>query len=225
MRFHEVRQFTVPGINFSEAVSGTDPVTGRPLGTEPPKGIIDKISSLFKKSEPTNKPQTGVTNSAFQKKLREIADKLGVEAAHLMKIMRFETMGSMNPGTYKNSNAVGLIQFLPIAAKGLGTTTQQLASMSAVEQLDYVYKFYKMNKLPPGSSLSDIYLYTYMPAALQTGQSDDFVLGMKGAYGRKIWDVDLGRNWDSNPSFAREATRNKRTYFTVGDVRNVINRA
>lgn len=199
MRFFQLREFSIPGVDF--------------LGN-----IVTGTKKPEKQTSPALKP-------AFTAKLRQVADALGVEADHLMKIMRFETMGTMNPGTYKGSNAVGLIQFLPVAAKAMGTTPQQLASMSDVEQLDYVYKFYKMNKLPPGSSLSDIYLYTYMPAALQTGQKDDFVLGMKGAYGKKIWDVDLGQNWDSNPAFAREAKKHNRTYFTVGDVRNVINRA
>lgn len=221
MRFHEIREFKVPGIDFNEAVSGIDPATGAPIEKVKSPGIIDRIKGFF------GSKSKGPTSDGFQTKLRQIAEKLGVEADHLLKIIKFETGGTLNPGIKSGggTGATGLIQFMPHVARALGTTTDKLAKMTPEEQLDYVYKFYKMNRLPAGSSLSDIYLYTYMPAALQTGKGDDFVLGMKGAYGKKIWDVDLGDNWDSNPAFAKEALRNKRTYFTVGDVRNIINKS
>ena len=38
--------------------------------------------------------------------------------------------------------ATGLIQFLPSTARGLGTTTDALAGMSSVEQLNYVEKYF-----------------------------------------------------------------------------------
>lgn len=234
MRFHEVRQFTVPGINFNEAVPGTDPVTGAPLSKTTQPGIVDRIKGFFGATPgsaatpvaPTAK-SAGPKPIGFQAKLKQIATALGVEADHLLKIMKFETAGTMDPGIKSGTGtgATGLIQFMPKIATALGTSTAQLAQMTAEQQLDYVYQFYKTNKLPPGSSLSDIYLYTYMPAVMRTGKPDTFVLGKKGAYGKKIWSVDLGKNWDKNGAFASEAKRNKRNYFTVGDVRNVINRA
>jgi len=227
MRFYEVRDFTVPGINFNEAVPGTDPVTGKPLGAAPAPGIVDRIKGFFGATPPAPAKPSGPTAVGFQTKLRQIATALGVEADHLLKVMKFETAGTMDPSIKSGSGtgATGLIQFMPKIATSLGTSTAQLAQMSAEQQLDYVYQFYKTNKLPPGSSLSDIYLYTYMPAVMRTGKPDTFVLGKKGAYGKKIWNVDLGKNWDKNGAFASEAKRNKRNYFTVGDVRNVINRS
>lgn len=230
MRFYEVRDFTVPGINFNEAIPGTDPVTGKPVGAAPPPGIIDRIKGFFGATpSPATTPAkpSGPTAIGFQTKLRQIATALGVEADHLLKIMKFETAGTMDPSIQSGSGtgATGLIQFMPKIATSLGTSTAELAQMSAEQQLDYVYQFYKVNRLPPGSSLSDIYLYTYMPAVIRSGKPDTFVLGKKGAYGKKIWNVDLGKNWDKNAVFASEAKRNKRNYFTVGDVRNVINRA
>jgi len=232
MRFYEVREFTVPGVNFNEAVTGTDPVTGKPLGVQAAPGIIDRIKGFFGSTPPLAATPTvpakpsGPTSIGFQTKLRQIAAALGVQADHLLKIMHFETAGTMDPAIQSGgTGATGLIQFMSKTATSLGTSTEQLAQMTAEQQLDYVYQFYKANKLPPGSSLSDIYLYTYMPAVIRAGKPDTFVLGKKGAYGKKIWNVDLGKNWDKNGSFAREAKRNNRNYFTVGDVRNVINRA
>lgn len=227
MRFYEVREFTVPGVNFNEAVKGVDTVTGKPTGTSSQPGIVDRIKGFFGVHPAPAATPAGPTGIGFQTKLRQIATALGVQADHLLKIMHFETAGTMDPAIRSggNTGATGLIQFMPKIATSLGTSTEQLAQMTAEQQLDYVYQFYKANKLPPGSSLSDIYLYTYMPAVMRSGKPDTFVLGKKGAYGKKIWDVDLGKNWDRNGSFAREAKRNKRNYFTVGDVRNVINRA
>jgi murein DD-endopeptidase MepM/ murein hydrolase activator NlpD len=54
MRFHEIREFAVPGINFDEAVPGTDPVTGRPLGVAKP-GVLDTVKDLYNRI--TKKPK------------------------------------------------------------------------------------------------------------------------------------------------------------------------
>ena len=59
MKFYEIRQFDVPGINLTEGgIPGTDPVTGRPVGTKQPS-IWDAISGVLKgadKKKPNNKP-------------------------------------------------------------------------------------------------------------------------------------------------------------------------
>ena len=56
MRFHEIREFTVPGIALNEGVPGTDPVTGKPLGVKTP-GIWDTIKGLFPSDD---KPGSGI---------------------------------------------------------------------------------------------------------------------------------------------------------------------
>ena len=67
-----------------------------------------------------------------------------------------------------------------------------------------------------------MYMVTFMPAAVSQNVPDDYVLGKKGAFGKMAWDVDMGKNWDQNGQFAAEAERNGRDYFTVGDVKKVI---
>jgi hypothetical protein len=59
-----------------------------------------------------------------------------------MAAMAFETGGSFSPAVPNKagSGAVGLIQFMPSTAKGLGTSTEALKKMSAVQQLDFVKK-------------------------------------------------------------------------------------
>ena len=51
MRFHEIREFTVPGVEFSEGTPDIDPVTGKPLGTPSSPGIWDRISDIFKSKD------------------------------------------------------------------------------------------------------------------------------------------------------------------------------
>jgi hypothetical protein len=71
------------------------------------------------------------------------------------------------------SGATGLIQFMSSTAKGLGTTTAALALMSAEDQLNFVYRYFRpyAGKL---KSLSDVYMVILWPKAV--GQPDDYVL-------------------------------------------------
>lgn len=45
------------------------------------------------------------------------------------------------------SGAIGLIQFMPSTAKGLGTSTSALKQMTAVDQLAYVEKYFAPYKI------------------------------------------------------------------------------
>ena len=74
----------------------------------------------------------------------------------------------LNPQS-RNSNggATGLIQFMPSTARSLGTTTDALAQMSGVEQLEYVDK-YLGQYLDEGGNYSagDLYTTVFLPAYL-----------------------------------------------------------
>jgi hypothetical protein len=108
----------------------------------------------------------------FQEKTRSISRKLNIDPNWLMACMYLESTldhRKQNP----KSGATGLIQFLPETAKWLGTTTANLVSMSAVEQLDYVYKhlYPYRNRM---HSFTDVYFAIFFPAAM--GKPDDYVL-------------------------------------------------
>jgi hypothetical protein len=175
---------------------------------------------------------TGPASAAFRNKLKQIAARLGVSTSDLLRIMHFES--GLDPARTNEIGAVGLIQFLPKTARNLGTTTAELAKMSAVDQLDYVEKYYKMNQVKPGMDLGDLYLMTYMPAAVQMNKPDDFVLGINPVstawnkadkYGRPFPNdpaVTRANNWDKNPAFANYAKKNNKDYFDVGDIRKYI---
>jgi hypothetical protein len=106
-------------------------------------------------------------SGSFKSKVIFISSQLDVSPDYLMACMAFETGATFSP-SIKNaagSGAVGLIQFMPKTAKGLGTTSEKLEKMSAVEQLDYVKKY-----LTPYRSrlkkLEDVYMAILYPAAI-----------------------------------------------------------
>ena len=111
-------------------------------------------------------------------KVRDIAVKLQMptEGANwLMACMAFETGETFSP-TIKNGAGApyyGLIQFGDAAAKDAGTTVDALLKMTAEEQLEYVYRFFKpyTGKL---KTLSDIYMRILWPVAV--GKPEDYVI-------------------------------------------------
>lgn len=128
----------------------------------------------------------------FKNKVITIAKGLNISPDYLMACMAFETGGTFSP-SIKNaagSGATGLIQFMPTTAKGLGTTTDALAKMSATSQLDYVEKYFKQfnKKL---KTLEDVYLAILYPAAV--GKDPDSTLFKKG---RKTYEQNSG--FDAN---------------------------
>lgn len=78
--------------------------------------------------------------------------------------MAFETGRTFSPGVLNaaGSGATGLIQFMPATAVGLGTTVQQLARMSAVDQLDYVEAYFRPYAKDV-HTLEDMYMCILLP--------------------------------------------------------------
>lgn len=104
---------------------------------------------------------------------REISNKLGGSVTDLLFVMDYETAGTFSPSIqHPGSKATGLIGFLPSTAIGLGTTVEELAKKSAIQQLPYVYEYLK----PYRGKMVDVYstyLAVLYPAAL--GKPDNYV--------------------------------------------------
>jgi hypothetical protein len=111
----------------------------------------------------------------FKAKVIEIAMDLDVEANYLMAAMAFESGETFSPSVLNRSGsgAVGLIQFMPSTASGLGTSSANLAAMTAVEQLDYVHKYFKSYR-GRLKTLDDVYMVILWPAAV--GKPGSYVL-------------------------------------------------
>jgi hypothetical protein len=103
----------------------------------------------------------GVVDAAFKARVTSIS-----------LAMAFESAGTFSASVPNaaGSGAVGLIQFMPATARGLGTTTAALAAMSATQQLDYVRLYF----LPYSGrlhTLEDVYMAILYPAAIGKGAS------------------------------------------------------
>lgn len=104
--------------------------------------------------------------AAFIQKVIEISKRLDIDPNWLMVVMNFETAGTFSPSIQnKTSRATGLIQFMPATAISLGTTVDQLAKMSNVEQLTWVEK-YLSRYSSKMVHLVDVYLAVFFPRAM-----------------------------------------------------------
>ncbi|RIY41944.1 baseplate hub protein [Neopusillimonas maritima] len=144
----------------------------------------------------------GRVDQEFRAKVREIAEKLKVSPSWLMAIMYFESRLSPSAQN-KQSGATGLIQFIPSTAAGLGTSTAALKNMSAVQQLDYVYRFFAPNagKI---QNLDDAYMLVLWPRAFR--KPSDYILWTEGSI-EYTQNRDLDTNHDGTVTKAEAAQR------------------
>ncbi len=119
----------------------------------------------------------------FVVKLNQICKKLQIENVNWMLLVMYKE-SKINPkAVNKKSNATGLIQFMPSTAKHLNTTVSEIYDMTAIEQLDLVYEYYKRftGKL---HNAQDVYAVTFFPIAV--GKDEDWVLKAKNLSAEKI---------------------------------------
>ena len=122
-------------------------------------------------------------SSTFRRRVYWMSGELGLPietgADDLMACMAWESNNTFSPSVANmaGSGATGLIQFMPTTAIGLGTTTAALAKMTAEDQLNYVFKYFRPYK-GKLRNLGDIYMAILWPAGV--GQPDSFVLWEKG---------------------------------------------
>lgn len=111
----------------------------------------------------------------FRDKVRAISGRLGCAPDDLMSCMAWESGRSFSPSkkNMAGSGATGLIQFMPTTATGLGTSTAALAAMTAVQQLDWVEKYFQPYK-GKLNTLADLYMAILWPAGV--GKPMEYVL-------------------------------------------------
>ncbi len=118
-------------------------------------------------------------DGAFLGAVETVSQDLGINSADLLTAISFETVGTFNPAIKNpNSTATGLIQFLESTAKGLGTSTAELAQMSNVEQMAYVKKYLEPYK-GRMKNLGDVYMAIHWPAGV--GKDDSYVMYREGS--------------------------------------------
>lgn len=110
-------------------------------------------------------------------KVAEVIKRLGQKPMvinDLVGCMAWETDKTLSPAKRSTvSSATGLIQFMEATAtKELGTTTAKLATMTFVEQMEYVYKYF--SKFKSLANIGDIYMAILWPRGV--GKPDDYPL-------------------------------------------------
>lgn len=148
-------------------------------------------------------------SEAFILKVKKMAKdlKMGWQGAdELMACMAFETGETFSPSIKNGAGApyYGLIQFGKAAATDVGTTQAKLIKMTAEEQLDYVYAFFKpyAGRL---KSFSDIYLRILYPVAV--GKPEDFILFVEGKGKAYLQNRGLDVNKDGKITKAEAAAK------------------
>lgn len=119
-------------------------------------------------------------SQTFRNRVVWCAKELDIPVDYLMAVIAFESAETFSP-SIKNqagSGATGLVQFMPATAKGLGTTVSVLETMTAEDQLNYVYKYFLPYK-GKLKTLSDVYMAVLWPRAI--GQPETHVLWEKAS--------------------------------------------
>jgi hypothetical protein len=174
--------------------------------------IAAKYKTTLAKPDSVNAQKidtTTIQDPDFKKKVDKVAAALGIQSNNLMAIMKQES--GIDPQARNPSGATGLIQFMPKTAIALGTTTDELFKMDGVQQLDYVYKYFKMTGVGDGS-LGELYTAVFMPKYV--GYPKDTVLGQRAAAGfsGKVYAQNSGLD------------RNRDGAITKADIENSVSR-
>lgn len=113
-----------------------------------------------------------VVSPEFRADVIALCGRIGiVEPSWLMACMAFETGCTFSPSRRNaRTRATGLIQFMPKTAIWLGTTVEELACMTAVEQLEYVEAYFQPVKFR-FATLSDVYMAILWPVAVGKPES------------------------------------------------------
>jgi len=155
-------------------------------------GITDGTTTAATSSENGYKaPDAVLQDINFMGKVKSVSADIGINPNDLLRVIEFETGKSFSPAV-KNpgSTATGLIQFLESTAKGLGTTTEALAGMTAAEQMEYVGKYLAPYK-GRIKNFGDVYMAVHWPAAI--GKDEAYVMYEKGSD-----SYDKNKNLDTN---------------------------
>lgn len=146
-------------------------------------------------------------SDGFRAKVVEISRNLSLDPNWLMAVMAYETKYTFLPNKLNEagSGAIGLIQFMPKTAIGLGTTSTQLGRMSDVQQLEFVEKYYS-SYAKRIRDLGGAYMAVLLPTAI--GYPDSQVLWVRGTTAYR-----------QNSGLDKE----NKGYITRGDAVSVVN--
>jgi hypothetical protein len=149
--------------------------------------------------------------NAVHRRVLELAARLGLSVDHVCALIAHESgwrANAENPQT----KATGLIQFMPKTARGIGTSVTALKAMTALEQLDWVEKFFARSfakQRAAGEAISPRDVAMAGLGSSFIGLPDDHVAYVRGQLGYNL-NATLDRNQNGE--------------LTLGEVRDDIDR-
>ena len=155
----------------------------------------------------------------FRKKVIEICQDLWPNdylamANNLMALMHLETEGTFDPSKVNSLGFVGLVQMGAGAREDLNVSKDKLRNMSAVEQLDWVKKYFQLynNRYKKIDSFLEMYLTILRPASVKPEgiDIDDNEIIFKDNGQAK------GNPYRQNPAFMKEKGELKVRGFSGG---------
>ena len=157
----------------------SDPVVQQPDDINVGDGLgIDDIQFSSKPLSPVGRKIIDAypKSAHIAAEIEEVSKRLDMNPYHLANLIHFESAGSFSPSkdNMAGSGAVGLIQFMPSTAEGLGTTTSALRRMTGPEQMVYVEKYLNDIKKYTGADLQkaeDLAMSVFFPTAVGKGRS------------------------------------------------------
>jgi hypothetical protein len=188
--FLQSAKSSVPGWIYNDWLDmkkGRD--EGAPGGEAPASG---------KSARGQNDPEP--LTSDFDVELESLAMESDLDPEKIKRVMGPESGGKPDARNPK-SGATGLIQFMPSVAKALGTSTDELAKMTATEQLPFVMKYLSQHGVTSESPPEDYVLAVAAPAFI--GKPPETVVYPKGSAA-----------WRDNPAWRPEGGGD----ITVGSI-------
>lgn len=126
----------------------------------------------------------------FKEKVIDICDRLGIDNPNWLMLTIIKESDCNPKARNPKGSASGLIQFLDSTAHSLGTSIGAIRQMNGVEQLEYVYKYYK----PYANQMTcpeDVYLVTFMPGYFKDRNNGSKVIATGSAVAaNKIMDLN-----------------------------------
>ncbi|WP_201628010.1 LysM peptidoglycan-binding domain-containing protein [Psychrobacter maritimus] len=156
-------------------------------------------------------------NCKFRKKVIEICQDLWPNdylamANNLMALMHLETGGSFDPKQPNGVGYYGLIQFGELARTDLKISKERLVSMSAVEQLDWVKKYFELyDRYKKVHSFLEMYLTILYPSTVTGKELKD-----KDIVFRDNGKIKKDNPYLANKSFMKEKDERKKEGFKGG---------
>lgn len=147
------------------------------------------------------------TDQPFLTKVKEVATALSFDPIDMLGIMHLESAATFDPaidnGVGKSKDPegmgfVGLIQFGRDACNSLKVSKKELSSMSRVQQMDYVHKYFNKlwgwpNAKCPKPTLGNIYMTVFLPA-FRFAPADQVIASANGTAQQQSW-------YFGNPAF------------------------